>query len=139
MESMTGYAFIEKSTGQFSFSIELKSLNSKYIETFINLPRVLRNDENEIDGMLKKRFGRGKLELSIDIYDWTSTRAVAINRDLLKKYYSEIKKAAKELKIADQFSIDSLLTLEGVVQKEKSVLSEKSRADVFSTILFRST
>ena len=90
MESMTGYAFIEKNTQQFSFSIELKSLNSKYLESYINLPRILRNDENEFDSMLKNRFGRGKLELSIELYDWSETRPVSINRELLKKYYSEV-------------------------------------------------
>ena len=47
MESMTGYAFLEKSTDQFSYSVEIKSLNSKYLEVFVNLPRILRNDENE--------------------------------------------------------------------------------------------
>lgn len=134
MESMTGYAFIEKNTQQFSFSIELKSLNSKYLESYINLPRILRNDENEFDSMLKNRFGRGKLELSIELYDWSETRPVSINRELLKKYYSEVVAVTKSLKIENSFSIDALLTLDGVIQKEKSILSEKSRADIMAAL-----
>ncbi len=130
MESMTGYAFIEKNTQQFSFSIELKSLNSKYLESYINLPRILRNDENDFDSLLKKRFGRGKLELSIELYGWNETRPVSINRELLKKYYSEVVAVTKGLKIENSFSIDALLTLDGVIQKEKSILAEKSRADI---------
>lgn len=130
MESMTGYAFVEKTTQQFSFSIEIKSLNSKYLETYINLPRVLRNEENEFESILKKRFGRGKLELNIEIYDWVDTRPVSVNKDLLKKYYTEVKKATNELKIENSFSIDALISLEGVIQRNRSVITEKTRSDV---------
>jgi uncharacterized protein (TIGR00255 family) len=134
MESMTGYAFIEKRTEQFSFSIELKSLNSKYLETNLNLPRVLRAEENEIEAMLKNKFSRGKLELNVDIYDWSAARPVSINRKLLKRYYMEIKNAAGELGIDAPFSIDALLSLDGVLQKEKSLISDRSRRDIYAAL-----
>ena len=124
MESMTGYAVVEKATEQFSFSVEIKSVNSKYVETYLNLPRMMKDDEYEIELMLKKRYSRGKIELSIDIHDWLESRPVTINRELLRKYYREV--AAVE-----RFSIDALLALEGVVQKERATLSAKSRADIF--------
>ncbi len=134
MESMTGYAFIEKNNDQFSYSMELKSLNSKYLETYINLPRILRNDENDFDAVLKKSFGRGKIELSIDVYDMVLPRPVSINRELLKRYYGELARTARELKITNHFSIDALLSLDGVVQKERAAISAKSRADLFRTL-----
>lgn len=134
MESMTGYAFIEKNNDQFSYSMELKSLNSKYLETYINLPRILRNDENDFDAVLKKSFGRGKIELSIDIYDMVVPRPVSINRELLKRYYGELVRTARELKITNHFSIDALLSLDGVVQKERTTISAKSRTDLFRTL-----
>jgi uncharacterized protein (TIGR00255 family) len=134
MESMTGYAFVEKSTDQFSFSIEIKSLNSKYLETYINLPRVLRNDETVFDQLLKKSFGRGKIELSIDIFDWNAARPVTIQTDLLKKYYNEVRRVTKELKITGGFGIESLLTLDGVIQKEKAGLSGRSRAEIMKAL-----
>ena len=59
MESMTGYAFYERSSEQFTFSVELKSLNNKYLETYINLPRILKNDENILQNLLKESFSRG--------------------------------------------------------------------------------
>lgn len=134
MESMTGYAFLEKNTEQFSFSIELKSLNSKYLECFINLPRILRNEENEIDGILKKRFGRGKLELNIEVYDWVSTKPVNLNRDLLRKYYRELQALSRELKTQREVSLERLLVLEGVVMREKSTLSARSRTDLYQSL-----
>lgn len=134
MESMTGYAVVEKSTEQFSFSVEIKSVNSKYVETYINLPRMMKDDEYEIELLLKKRYSRGKVELSIDIHDWLESRPVTINRELLRKYYREVATVVTELAAKERFSIDALLSLEGVVQKERSTLSEKSRADIFAGI-----
>ena len=134
MESMTGYAVVEKSTEQFSFSVEIKSVNSKYVETYINLPRMMKDDEYEIELLLKKRYSRGKVELSIDIHDWLESRPVTINRELLRKYYREVTAVVTELAAKERFSIDALLSLEGVVQKERSTLSEKSRADIFAGI-----
>lgn len=131
MESMTGYAVVEKATEQFSFSVEIKSVNSKYVETYLNLPRMMKDDEYEIELMLKKRYSRGKIELSIDIHDWLESRPVTINRELLRKYYREVAAVVKELDAKERFSIDALLALEGVVQKERATLSAKSRADIF--------
>ena len=99
MESMTGYASIEKSTEQFSYSIEIKSLNSKYLEIQANLPRILKNSENDFIAILKKNFKRGKLELSIELFDWVESRAVSINTELMKKYYHELQIAQKKLGI----------------------------------------
>ncbi len=103
MESMTGYAVVEKATEQFSFSIEIKSVNSKYVETYLNLPRFMKDDEYEIELLLKKRYARGKIELSIDIHDWLESRPVMINRDLLRKYYREISAVTEELGPAGGF------------------------------------
>ncbi len=134
MESMTGYAVVEKTTEQFSFSVEIKSVNSKYIETYLNLPRFMKDDEYEIELLLKKRYVRGKIELSIDVHDWLESRPVMINRQLLKKYYREVSAATDELGAKDRFSIDALLSLDGVVQKERSTLSDRSRSDIFAGI-----
>jgi len=131
---MTGYAFLEKSTDQFSYSVEIKSLNSKYLEVFVNLPRTLRNDENEFAAMVKKSFTRGKIELNIDLFDWNATKPVSINGELLKKYYREIFAVHKSLGISEPFRFESILTLEGVTHKERSSISTKSRRDIINSI-----
>ncbi len=134
MESMTGYAFLEKSTEQFSFSVEIKSLNSKYLEVFVNLPKILRNDENEIIKLVKSRISRGKIELTIDIYDWNNSRPLSLNRDMIGKYYAEITGIQKELGIVNSVSMDSILGLEGITTRERSALSKRSRKDIDQTI-----
>ncbi len=134
MESMTGYAFVEKSSDQFSYSIEIKSLNSKYLEVFVNLPKIMRNDENELTRIIKNNFSRGKIELTIDIFDWNNIRPVSLNTELMKKYYYELESLHKSLKIEEPMKFDSLLLLEGITQKERSVLTEKSKKDIYNSL-----
>ncbi len=134
MESMTGYSYIEKSTEQFSYSVELKSLNSRYLEIVINLPRILRNEENLLNGYLKNSFSRGKLELTVEIFSWTAKKPVSLNSDLIKNYYNELKKIHRDLKIAEPIKFESILGLDGVTQKEHTVISEKSFKDILKTV-----
>lgn len=134
MESMTGYAFVDGASEQFSYSVEIKSLNSKYLEIFINLPKILRNEENDLNQYLKKYFFRGKIELNIDIYDWTDVKPVSLNSDLIEKYYLELKKIHKKLKIAEPLKFESVLGLEGVTHRERSSLSARSKNEILKTL-----
>jgi len=134
MESMTGYSFIEKKTKQFSFSIEIKSLNSKYLETSINLPRIMKNDENVIMGILGEFFSRGKVELGIDIFGWSETRPVSLNKELIIKYYKELSAIQKTLGNREPVQLESVLSLEGVLSREHSGISASIKEDIFSAI-----
>ncbi len=134
MESMTGYAYVESSTEQFSFSVEIKSLNSKFLEIYTDLPRILQKDENEIKDRLKEKLNRGKITLTIEIFDWTKERAVSIDEDLLKKYYAQLKNIESELGLKNFFSGDLIFTLDNVIRRERTSISVKSREDLFNII-----
>ncbi len=134
MESMTGYAFLEKNSEQFSYSIEIKSLNAKYLEVYVNLPKILRHEENEYIQIVKKNFRRGKIELSIDIFDWNNTKPVSLNLELMKKYYYELEALHKTLKIKEPLKFEALLTLEGITQRERTSLSDKSKKEIMNVL-----
>jgi uncharacterized protein (TIGR00255 family) len=134
MESMTGYAFLEKNTDQFSFSIEIRSLNSKYLETYINLPRLLRNEENSLAGILKESFSRGKIELNIEVFDWNDNRPVSVNSDLIVRYYRELQKIHGGLGIKEPLRFEAVLRLEGVLNRERTVISPKSKKDIYAAL-----
>ncbi len=134
MESMTGYASLEKTTEQFSFSISIRSLNTKYLEIYTNLPRILKDDTVEIESLLKERFVRGKIELNVDFFDWVDYRKSVINRGVIKKYYDELREVEHHLGIKDSFNLSMLLSMDGVVQRERTVLSEKTRKEIYDSL-----
>ena len=65
LHSMTGYGSISFNTNDVSFDIELKTLNSKFFDSKINLPSFLSNKEIEIANILKNKLFRGKVDLKI--------------------------------------------------------------------------
>ncbi|HON77085.1 MAG TPA: YicC family protein [Spirochaetota bacterium] len=134
MESMTGYGYVEGTTDQFSFSIAIKSLNSRYLEAYTNLPKILKDESIEIESLLKERFSRGKLELTIDFFEWIDSRKVNVNKELLKKYYNEFRKVETDLGMKESLSIELLLSMDGVIQRERTQLSERSRKDIFNAL-----
>lgn len=134
MQSMTAYSSIESSTDQFSYSVGIKSLNSRYLEVFANLHKILRDEENDFIQILKNNFSRGKIELSIDIYDWVIQRSISINTEVLKKYYSEIESVRSRIGASNPLSFDALLGMDGVINRERTVISEKSRNDIYKTL-----
>jgi uncharacterized protein (TIGR00255 family) len=134
MESMTGYHYLEKTISGFSFSVEIKSLNSKFLELFINLPRSLRSEENGLNGLLRKYFARGKVEVTVDIFNWTESRPQSLNSELLKIYWHDLKKVHTELKIRDELKFESLLSLEGVTRKINAGISSASRKILHSAV-----
>lgn len=133
MYSMTGYASLEGRTGRFSYTVEIKSLNSKFLETYVNLPRVLRAEEQEIQKKVSRALLRGKVEVSIDIVRWHESRPVSINGELLSRYYQELKELAGSLG-SNPPSLDSLLGLDGVTQKEKIAIDKESVQAVMKTV-----
>ncbi len=126
MESMTGYAAINSKTPQFSFTMSIKSLNSKYNEFFINLPKFLRSYENDFLIIIKDAIRRGKVEFNIDNIEWNKSRSLDININLLHKYCEELSKVERNINDGRKFSLDSILSLEGVLQRERTVIIEKS-------------
>ncbi|MCX7678585.1 MAG: YicC family protein [Spirochaetes bacterium] len=134
MESMTGYCYLEGKTEQFSYVVSLKSLNSKYLEISMSVPRALKASEEEIEKILKLEFDRGKIELTVDFFDWAETRKVRIDYQTLKKYHDELKSICHKLKIKSDVDLSILLNLEGAVQKEWATLSSKAKNKIMRAI-----
>lgn len=130
MESMTGYADVEGVTNQFTFAITAKSLNSKYIEVYVNMPKVISSEELELTEITKKYINRGKVELNVDIIEWKKSREIDIDTDLLTKYSNQLSKVEKRIDDKKSFSLDTLLSFDGVIKRERTVVSDQSKKNL---------
>src|SRR5208283_4475828 len=104
---------------------------SRYLDIFVNLPKILKYEENELHALIKHYFQRGKLELTVDIFDWIDTKPVALNAELIKKYYKELSQIRHMLGVAEPLRFESILAMDGVSHRERSVLSRKSRNAIY--------
>ncbi|MFM8363199.1 MAG: YicC/YloC family endoribonuclease [Haliscomenobacter sp.] len=123
--SMTGFGRVSKSLHNKNFTIEIRSLNSKFTDIRIKTPQVYREKEHEIRRILSDRLERGKIEFTLDIQDMQADDAPAINGPLFRKYYQEIKALMDELTIAPGDIVQSVLQLPDVVANVRGAVSEE--------------
>ena len=119
---MTGYCSSIISTEKINYTIELKSLNSKYLDLNLKLPYILRQKEFELKKIIGNKLFRGKIELLItNEIKKENKKAVLLSKNI-KSYINELKK------MNSNDSVDLLkiaLTLPGAYEVSESDLSKK--------------
>ena len=95
---MTGYGTAQLENDSLSISVEVKSLNSKYLDTVIKLPRVFFDKEIEVKKIAAEKLERGKIAVIIN-YDRKDSEVgrITFNEKLLKSYYQKVKKIASDV------------------------------------------
>lgn len=139
IQSMTGYGCGIASNERFRITVEIKSINSKFIEIFIKQPSHYFQQEVIIRNHLTTKLLRGKVTVFIQVEKLTSSLdGVNINKNNLKIYADELRLLCKELNLPDALSINTLLTLPNVIQ-ETAVRSEEDEIEVLMTALQSAT
>jgi len=95
---MTGFGQASADDGQSKIYIELKSLNSKYLDLNLRLPKTFSDKELEVRNLISEKLERGKVSVSIE-YQKTSDGTVkqTYNKTLFVAYYAELKKLADKV------------------------------------------
>ncbi len=98
LRSMTGFGRSKGQQNGYSVVIELKSLNSKFLDAQVRIPKNFLDKELEIRSQLTKKLGRGKVSLSIELVNESGeSDAQQVNQSLFKAYYEEFDKLATEV------------------------------------------
>ena len=135
IQSMTGYCSSIISTGKINHTIELKCLNSKYLDLNLKLPYILRKKEFELKKIIGNKLLRGKIELLITNEIKKENKKAVLVRENIKSYINELKK------MNSNDSVDLLkiaMTLPGAYEVSDSDLSKKDykkiEKEIFSLI-----
>ncbi|WP_270088852.1 YicC/YloC family endoribonuclease [Sphingobacterium sp. SYP-B4668] len=98
IKSMTGYGLGTRDNERVKYSVEIKSLNSKFLELSIRLPKAVSDRELTLRAECGKLIERGKVNLMVNVeYADQTAKASNINASLLKKYYTQLQQIAFEL------------------------------------------
>jgi uncharacterized protein (TIGR00255 family) len=117
---MTGYGHKEKSDDKLSVSVEIKSYNNRFLDVFVNLPSYLAPLEPRVREFAAERCLRGKVEISIRAKELQGEVAVAVDENAAVAYYDAIARLAKRLGLEETPRLSSILSLDGVLQAEKT-------------------
>ncbi len=121
---MTGFGRAERSVNDKVFLVEVRSLNGKQFDIRLNIPPLLKPYEFDIRNLLNEGLIRGSIECIVSIKQNGASRPVTVNTDLLKAYYLSIAEAARELGIASDNILSTLLKLPDVVSMSTEILND---------------
>lgn len=96
IKSMTGYGQATGLFNQSKINIEIKSVNGKFLELMLKLPKGYSEKELLLRGELSRLTDRGKMNVSITLDNSESGKAL-INKELAKVYYQQLKELAAEV------------------------------------------
>lgn len=115
IRSMTGFARETADYEWGTLSVEISSVNHRYQDLSIRLPRELASFEPAVSSILRSALGRGKVRLYAEINWAPGFKSPEIDGDVLRSYYSQLVSLGKELSGDEKPSIQSLLSLPGVL------------------------
>ncbi|MBI5325361.1 MAG: YicC family protein [Ignavibacteriae bacterium] len=113
IKSMTGFSKSEARENGVNISIELKSLNGRYLEINCKLPKSLLHKEFEIREILKSSVSRGNIFININLETDLALKQNLINEDAAVEYFKAIKRLKKKLFIKEPVKFEELLTFSG--------------------------
>jgi uncharacterized protein (TIGR00255 family) len=126
IKSMTGYGIASFDSGSTKYTVEIKSLNSKFLELSLRIPKAFSDKEFQLRNECNKQIERGKVNLSINVEQAdSSVKAAGIDEDLLKNYYNQLKKVSNDLGEPASNLLQLALGLPEVVKYEEDTVSEE--------------
>ena len=140
MTSMTGYAYEEKTGEQATVSVEIKSVNSRFLDLTINLPPYLNPLESFFRGKITEKVVRGKVDVYIRERENESDSEVIPDTNAAVAYMNAIKKIAEATGFVDDVSLGLIISQPGVLNVNKKYDIEKYKAmiePVFDAALAR--
>ena len=117
MKSMTGFGKSKLEINGRVYNIEIKSVNHRYCDVNVRLPRSISCYENEIKKEVSNRVARGKIDVFIDYTNYTNEgKNVVINKELAKLYIKQLKELANEECLNDNINITEISKMPDVLQ-----------------------
>jgi uncharacterized protein (TIGR00255 family) len=95
---MTGYGVATIESESINVTVEIKTLNSKFLDIYCRVPRNYSEREIEIRNMVTQALERGKVEVSLTVQPvGKAVAATAVNRPLVKAYFEDLSETANDL------------------------------------------
>lgn len=122
---MTGFGRAERSAGDKTFLVDIKSLNGKQFDLQLKMPAFLKPFEFDIRKLLSEKLGRGTVDCTINLKETGSAKPVTINTDLAKAYYEPLSALSTELNLDTSTLLSTIIKLPEVITPTGDTLTEE--------------
>ncbi|MBB6499449.1 uncharacterized protein (TIGR00255 family) [Pedobacter cryoconitis] len=125
IKSMTGYGLASTDQENTKFSVEIKSLNSKFLELNLKLPRAYADKELLLRNICSKDIERGKVNVSINIErSEENLKGATINGALLSKYYKQLEAINIDLGANSNNLLQAVLNFPDVISYTEETVND---------------
>jgi len=125
VKSMTGYGRSEKITSDYKCTVEIKSVNHRYLDLSIKLPRKLNVFEGEIREVLRDYIQRGKVDVYITYEDYCKEGVnIKYNSALAGEYINYLREMSEEFDIDDDVRVSTISRMPEVLVIEDESFDE---------------
>lgn len=126
---MTGYGRASVNGDDFSVSVDLKTVNNRFLDIHLRLGTELSSLEPVIKKRISSRLARGRVDATIT-FERTSEVAYELNRPLIAGYVNAMREMQREFEISGELDINVLARLPGALQPARDGLAENMIAGV---------
>ena len=122
---MTGYGRAVETVNGREFTVELRSVNNRYLDCSVRLPRLLSFAEDAVKQAVKVSVSRGKVDVFISLRSEAEDDVqVNLNRGVLEGYLSAMRQMVTEFGVQDDISVSTVSRLPDVFTVEKKEVDE---------------
>lgn len=133
IKSMTGYGSASCTLCAKTFTVEIKSVNSRYSDFSVKLPRIYTFLEEPVRKKASERINRGKVDIYINVEsDGDEDCVVKLNLPLAKAYLDSLKSLSSSLSLSSNASAETFLRIPDVFSVEKA---QEDKDSIESTVL----
>lgn len=136
IRSMTGYGRAVQIVDGREITVEIRSVNNRYLDCNVKMPRLYAFAEDGVKSRIKAAVSRGKVDvyITVNVMEDTQQR-ISVNRPVLEGYLSAMKAIASEYAVRDDISVTALCRLPDVFVVEKAEEDEeKLTAELLSVV-----
>ena len=126
IKSMTGFGRCEIAEGTRKVTVEMKSVNHRYLDVNIKMPKKLSFFESSIRGELKKYVQRGKIDIFITYEDFSENKvSIKYNKDIAEEYLKYLNEMASEFNLDNDIRVSALSKYPEVFTMEEQMVDEE--------------
>ena len=138
MKSMTGYGRAVETVNGREFTVEIRSVNNRYLDCTVKLPRTVSFAEDAVKQAVKASISRGKVDVYVSLRaEQEEAAQVSLNRKVLEGYLGAMRQMVADYGVRDDISAAALSRLPEVFTVEKPDVDEAQLQADLLTVLDR--
>ena len=135
IRSMTGYGKANLEKNSRKYQVEIRSVNHRYLDISIKMPRALSYLEETVKGEISKNIKRGKLDVFISFENNSMEgRKISINKELAKEYIRNLKELAIEEDLVSEIKVNDIARYPEVLSIQDNQDDDTIKEEIIETV-----